>query len=70
MAVFHAPESPEFMRVSEKRHCGSNSFIKASHRTATLSDFSLHHLLFQLKLADAFFIGADHGIAFRIHDAI
>ncbi|MCG7927707.1 MAG: hypothetical protein JAY67_19485 [Candidatus Thiodiazotropha taylori] len=70
MAVFYTACSPELVRVCEKRHRGSKSFIEAFQRTTTLRDFFLHNLLFQLKLADAFFIGTDHGIRFGIDNAI
>ncbi|WP_317931924.1 hypothetical protein [Halioxenophilus sp. WMMB6] len=70
MTVFHSLGSPEFMRVCEKIHGGSKTIVKVSDRTTAFSDLFLHNLLIQLKLADAFFVGAYHGVILSLYDTI
>ncbi|RLP54987.1 MAG: hypothetical protein D6160_07040 [Ketobacter sp.] len=58
------------MRVCEKVHRGSKTIVKVSDWTTTFSDLFLHNLLIQLKLADAFLVGAHHGVILSLHDTI
>gem|GEM_PF-5782312 len=62
--------SPEFLRISEKFHRRSKSFIIATCRTPAICDSFAQKCLPTFIFADAVLVGFDHGGAVSIHDAV